>query len=352
MSWIKIFTVNVIVFLVVILIIEFCARLLIDFDTNFYAAPQERINGTERVHPYGIIPVNTEGFFDGEWSFSKDDAVFGYFGDSVTYGVGAGYPYRISEYLDHFWPEIEHINLSGGIGIDLAQKASQASIIKTSNRFDVDKVIYLMNLNDIAPLAYYVDPNTQEYSESRLTDKEILIRIIKDRIAPLDRLLRGRSVFYTYLRLKIKSYLVTSFEIEASGYRSIELDPDRHAVLIKRAAKNLADITQDMQAKVAFCTIILPYEMQISKDAAEEYRKIGVKFSDAFREFKTQKFFVEEYKKWTDIKIHWVGEILPENPIGTFYVFNRGDKIDFNHPNGKGHKELASEIASKKLCSD
>jgi hypothetical protein len=61
---------------------------------------------------------------------------------------------------------------------------------------------------------------------------------------------------------------------------------------------------------------------------------------------------VEEYKKWTDIKIHWVGEILPENPIGTFYVFNRGDKIDFNHPNGKGHKELASEIASKKLCSD
>ena len=91
--------------------------------------------------------------------------------------------------------------------------------------------------------------------------------------------------------------------------------------------------------------------MQISDGAAAKYRQLGVKFSDAFTDFKTQKLFIEEYLRWTDTNIYWIGESLPERQVGTFFVFNRGDKIDFNHPNGKGHEALAYEIATKKLCS-
>ena len=42
-----------------------------------------------------------------------------YFGDSIVYGVGAGFPYRFTEYLDKLSPEFDHLNLSGGVGISL-----------------------------------------------------------------------------------------------------------------------------------------------------------------------------------------------------------------------------------------
>ena len=39
----------------------------------------------------------------------------GYYGDSVTYGVGAGHGYRISDLLEREYPEMSHMNL-GGVG--------------------------------------------------------------------------------------------------------------------------------------------------------------------------------------------------------------------------------------------
>ena len=37
--------------------------------------------------------------------------------------------------------------------------------------------------------------------------------------------------------------------------------------------------------------------------------------------------------------------------IGHYFVFNKGDKIDFNHPN-KGHLVIAKEINKKNICQN
>ena len=41
-----------------------------------------------------------------------------------------------------------------------------------------------------------------------------------------------------------------------------------------------------------------------------------------------------------------------EKNIGYYYVFDKGDKIDFNHPNRKGHFVIASEISRNKICQN
>ena len=58
---------------------------------------------------------------------SKIKKRYGYIGDSVIYGVGAGFPYRITEYLDIFEPNIEHVNLSAALE-NLYQKKKAKSL--------------------------------------------------------------------------------------------------------------------------------------------------------------------------------------------------------------------------------
>ena len=39
-----------------------------------------------------------------------------------------------------------------------------------------------------------------------------------------------------------------------------------------------------------------------------------------------------------------------EKKVGYYYVFNKGNKIDFNHPNRKGHLSIANEISKKRYA--
>ena len=101
---------------------------------------------------------------------------------------------------------------------------------------------------------------------------------------------------------------------------------------------------------VKTCVLILPYEMQISENAAIKYKEIGVKFENAFLDFKTQKIFIDEFKDNSESEIHFLGKNFDQKPVGHFYVFNKGDKIDFNHPNREGHFVIANEISKNKIC--
>ena len=103
----------------VLIILEIFCRLFVDFDQNFYSSSKKNKDGKFIIHPYGKIPINQYGFFDEEFKFNSDKEVIAYFGDSVTYGVGAGYPYRFTEHLDKINSQFEHINLSGGLGASL-----------------------------------------------------------------------------------------------------------------------------------------------------------------------------------------------------------------------------------------
>ena len=98
----------------ILLSLEIICRIFIDFDSGYYSSSKKNHNKSIIKHPYGEIPINEQGFFDGPFKLDKNKQVIGYFGDSVTYGVGAGYPYRFTEYLDKINTDFEHKNFSRG----------------------------------------------------------------------------------------------------------------------------------------------------------------------------------------------------------------------------------------------
>ena len=88
--------------------------------------------------------------------------------------------------------------------------------------------------------------------------------------------------------------------------------------------------------------------MQISDKAAKTYEKLGVVFSHNFKNFGTQTILVKGLKSSMEVGI--LGKNFPKKKVGTYFVYNKGDKIDFNHPNKEGHYLLASEISKQKYC--
>ena len=133
----------------------------------------------------------------------------------------------------------------------------------------------------------------------------------------------------------------------------MELEPYKYSSEIELAAIKLAKKINILENKgIKFCTLLLPYEMQISENAAEVYRNMGVTFEDSFLSFETQKHFKTKFKEQSKSDIHILGSSFEEAKVGSFFVYNLGDKIDFNHPNRLGHRILANEIYEQNLCLD
>ena len=327
--------------LFIFIFLEIFCRIFINFDQNYYSHYKKNKEDKFITHPYGKIPINKYGFFDEEFNLNNKK-VIAYFGDSVTYGVGAGYPYRFTEYLDAIDNKFEHINLSGGLGISLNSWSNKHENFLIKNK--IYRVVYVMNLNDIAPLSKKVFSD-KENSNNKPKNIFYLKKIIK----PFDDLLRGPSVFYTYLRFLIKSQFVKA-GYDPSGYEAVELFPNKNEKNIIEASKKIdqwLDLTQNKGLKS--CVVVLPYEMQISNDAKNYYRSINIKFEKDFSNFSTQKSIKNHLKNNEHFFIIDKTE-FEEKEVGYYFVFNKGDKIDFNHPNRKGHLSIAKEISKKKVC--
>ena len=274
--------------IVIFLILEFLSRIFINFDADYYSISKKNEDNFI-IHPYGKIPVNKFGFFDGEFNFKDKEKIIAYFGDSVTYGVGAGYPYRFTEYLDVIDKKFEHINLSGGLGISLNNWNDKYENFLYEN--SIKRIVYVMNLNDIAPLS-------QNFSNNKTQNTKIKnISSIKNLIRPIDNLLRGQSVFYTYVRFLVKKQLV-KMGYEASGYESIELFPRKNKIHLINASKKI-DQWLSITKKKGFksCVVVIPYEMQISRDAKDYYKSINIKFESNFENFSTQKSIKKNLKE-------------------------------------------------------
>ena len=171
--------------ILVLFFLEIICRILIDFDSGYYSSSKINKNKSLITRPYGKIPINKYGFFDESFKFHKSKEVIAYFGDSVTYGVGAGYPYRFTEYLDNINSRFEHINLSGGIGISLNEWNFEIEDFLLRN--NIRRIVYMMNLNDIAPLSR----QSVKYDENSKDLKNI--SFIKDLIRPLDNIFRVKA---------------------------------------------------------------------------------------------------------------------------------------------------------------
>lgn len=309
-------------------------RVFVSSDPAFYVAFSDPEPGSAVRYPYGEIYYNHDGFADGEFEPVKSKPRVGYLGDSVCFGVGAGYGYRVSEVMEDAYPGYEHMNLSGGLGGGTMQVGEKA--LAFSERYGLDAVVYMMNLNDIRP-----DGQGEDLENLR-----------QNPVFNAVEWLRGRVYLYTYARQILKG-----LRTPKEGAVVYELYPEAHAAVIETTARNVADIGEQLAERgVRFVVLILPYEMQISAEAAEVYAATGREWEDSFITGATQQALMSAMEG-TDGMFVFDGLDAFLGPdrdpamrerfgVGEAFVYNLGERMDWNHPNRTGHRVLAEGLAA------
>lgn len=332
--------VNVALFALVATAAEIFLRISIRYNPGYYIAVAG--NSRELIYPYGTIYMNSAGFSDKEFDLDNPNRI-GHFGDSVTYGTGAGYGYRVSELLEEAYPEYEHMNFGG---LDLsANSASISYFAMLVQKYELEKAIYLFNLNDIL-----TDRAVAGTEKTRITHAVGWIREYFD-------WLRGKSYLYTYLRNLAKSSLAVA-GTGWRGYPAYEFFPTKHEDVLRETAERINDLSRRMKdLNVDFTLVLLPYEMQISKEAAEKYASLGVHWEDGFLDGTTQEMlakYIDEDVRVIDAYDSLVDPAAPDasresNRLGEYFVYDKGDKLDWNHPNRAGHRKIANYLIRKEI---
>ncbi len=311
---------------------EIVARLWTGYEIGYYTEAKVAHDGYLH-YPWGVVPMNSSGYLDEEFNLASTKPRVGWFGDSVAMGVGAGYPYRVSDLIRKQYPKVENWNF-GKLGTDFYGPRVEAE----AQQFKLDYVVYIMNLNDILPPAppqsgsnyfvYHLLSFTKNYLDY----------------------FRDRSYFYNFLRTSIKN-TVQRWGFEASGYYAFELWPTQSDDVFRSFAASVNETARRLRQKgVKMCVLIAPYEMQVSADAARTYANLGFKWEDGFLEGSTQKKVRQYFDK--DLPVYDGLAAFPDKSakVGSLFVYNAGDKIDWNHPNRNGHAALAKGFAKSGSC--
>ncbi len=322
-----------------LVICEIGLRFFINFNPSYYTGISKKGSCTD--YAYGIICYNSMGFPDEEFDIGSKKNKIGYFGDSVCAGLGAGQGYRVEDLLEKHYSEFEHWNFCSYGNPGLSRR-DISSILENIDYYKLSKVVYMMNLNDIAPSA--ADHNDKAAAPDVRNVKRFVNFLRIDR-------LRGKSYLYTYLRNIVKTYLTVKGYVH-SGFKSIELFPKENVGLMRGFSDKLLDLGKVLRKRgVEFIVVVLPYEMQISNDAAETYKDIGIKWEDGFLQGSTQEFLMRELGNKENLKIYNAYDafegLKTKAKAGEYFVFNKGDKIDWNHPNRKGHKIISDFLINK-----
>jgi len=332
--------VTLVLLIVCVIAAEIILRLTVKYDIGYYTAVKK-----EGVYeyPYGTIHINSLGLPDQEFDLSSPKPRIGYFGDSIFMGVGAGDRYRITDLLEKQKPAYDHWTIAM-MGEGLREK----DLLSFVDRYKINHVVYGFNLNDIVPpydaSGYFVSTENQTKTELFLQYWILRAHLYTD-------WLRGKSYLYTILRNGIKNMLGSS-GYSPNGLRSIELFPNRNKDMIKQVAERFNALEEDLSRRgISLCLMIFPYEMQISQAAAQTYRDHGLKWEEGFEDGSTQDLFLE-YLKISHVydARNAFQDADRGAPAGTYFVYNRGDKIDYNHPNRKGHKLIADDFTARNPC--
>jgi hypothetical protein len=309
---------------------EATLRVFVDSDPAYYVAFSNPEPGAVVRYPYGEIRYNADGFADDDFDAVKSRPRVGYVGDSVCFGVGAGHGHRISELMEGAYPGYEHMNFTGGLGGGTLQVRERA--LRYGERYDLDAVVYLMNLNDILPDGRNNDLNDLQ--------ERGLFRMIE--------WFRGRSYLYTYVRQILKD-----LRNPGGGPPSYEMFPEEHRGVLLATAERVSAIQRDLEPMgIRLVVLILPYEMQISEEAARVYAEAGTVWEPAFLEGATQAVLREELAGLVvvDGLEAFLGPDLDPSRradlgVGEAFVYNKGERLDWNHPNRLGHRLLADQLA-------
>jgi len=356
-----------------VLLLELVLRLTLDYHIDYYA-------GTTRPgrveYPYGHVLINSHGQPDLEWDLADPRPRLAFYGDSVTYGVGAGHGHRISD-LVRDSDEARQVLTFAAVG---ARLKDPERVARLADEFGIDAFVYVMNLNDLTPdrpraasprkpAAEPSEPSRQRVpgdesaqgaaaapaaapmESPRAETRDPWVRRLRAFVLENEGGLRSRSYLYNFLRLRAKN-LLTRLGYEASGFRAVELEPSKHPEVFEATAERInRTATLLAESGVRFCVLILPYEMQISAEAERRYRELGIPFDADFVEGATQaaiRALLDPATEVLDGRLAF--GTRDRNGLGEFFVYDRGDKIDWNHPTRAGHRRLADLMLAEGFC--
>jgi hypothetical protein len=318
-------------------IAEVGLRFWVPYNPGYYVVLREEPGAYH--YPFGLLLRNSDSFPDDEFDLASTKPRIGYFGDSVTRGVGAGHGHRIQDVLETLRPEFEHWTFEAAVnGID---QKTHPRIVEIADKYQLAEVVYLLNLNDLLPT------RRKEGGETGST-----MRSLRQRFKFLDQL-RGRSYLYSALRFRFAE-LMLSFGYGHTGWKAAELFPEQHAEIVTETAARVTALADDVAKQGRrFRVVLLPYEMQISEEAARTYQAAGVSWEPGFLERSTQRAIREALpERVATIDAYWAF-VDPQdeagsrraNGVGEYFVYNRGDKLDWNHPNRDGCRKIAEYLA-------
>jgi lysophospholipase L1-like esterase len=316
---------------------EIGLRVWVPYNPGYYVVLREEPG--VYTYPFGELRRNSRGFPDDEFDLASPKPRVGYFGDSVTRGVGAGHGYRIPDLLEPLRPDVEHWTFEVAVnGIDAK---THPRILAIAEKFRLAEVVYMLNLNDLLPTR----PPEQGGSKPSL-------RAVRQRLKWLDGL-RGRSYLYSALRFRFAE-LMLSLGYGHHGWKAAELFPHENAKTVQQTAERITALARAVEAQGRRMSVImLPYEMQISDEAARTYAELGVQWEPGFLERSTQAAIQQALPDDVrTIDAYWAFVDPADeqgsrraNGVGDYFVFNRGDKLDWNHPNRAGHVKIAEYLA-------
>jgi hypothetical protein len=329
-------------FLVLMILIggmaEIALRFIIPYDIGYYTAVREP---GKYEYPYGTITMNEDGYPDQPFDKTGTKKRIGYFGDSIIFGVGAGEGYRFSDLIEKEYPQEDHWTFSM-----IANGVQGDEVAQIAKEYGLNTVVYGFNLNDILP-SVYTDVKPGEAPVA----KPILFEIQRWIELNVDGHLRGHSYLYNGIRTLVKNALTRS-GYSHTGFKAAELYPSDNKELIADVADRVNALAATLKKQgVDFCVVIFPYEMQISDDAAHAYHDLGIHWEDGFVDGSTQDIL----KKYLKVPHLYDGreaftDVRDTAQVGDYFVYNKGDKIDFNHPNRAGHALIVKGLLKSHTC--
>lgn len=332
-NWGVIIGINVIILGLLLGIGEVIARNLVTYSLGYYGGMGDRGPGVYQV-PYGEIRVNAQGFPDAEFDLASTKPRIGYVGDSVNFGTGAGYGNRVSEFVEAAYPQFEHWNVGAGVGTGIQHQI----MLSKAKDLQLDTMIYLLNMNDIGQVGHSGESRDRTWVE-----------VIKAIVSESLDYFRDKSYLYNWVRLTIKNALYRA-GYDYAGRRAVELWPSEHAKEIETMCEFLNVAKSELQAMGSdLCVIVAPYEMQISRQAAQTYRDLGFDWEEGFEDGTTQSrleacIAFESFYNPLSLFDPEVAE------VGEFFVYNRADAIDWNHPTAAGHRKIADGFMASGSC--
>ena len=328
----------------VLLIFEIALRWIVDSAPGYYTGIEKASSEVE--YPYGTIRFNALGFPDTKFDLSTNVPRVGYVGDSVVFGVGAGFGYRFTDLVRQRFPSLQHMNF-GSIGKSIDDK-SIARIESLARRYSLSCVVYAFNLNDILPTR----------KKHRGKTPAGLYSIAKSMKQKADHLL-SKSYLYHMARSSLKNMLLIA-GYGHTGMVAYEMYPKRYRAVVADTAQRINRLRQRLdEVNVRLLVLILPYEMQISESAARHYHDLGVSWEDGFLGGTTQQEIIENLQdvNYLNAIFAFVDPNSPQaglndNDLGEFFVFDRGGRLDWNHPNRAGHRQIADFLAASGAFED